>query len=633
MEPRRRNIIVVAVVVIILAAGVGGYFALQKSSVSATCGGKETTTICVDQAETVDSLDPMVTFSTPGWAAVQQVYQGLVQYNGTSVTNYSGILAKDWSIIYDNVTGLESYVFHLYPGAHFSNGDPYNAYVQWYSFNRALLLAQGPQFILEENFFTTNFNVTNPLNYTSNLTLVKAANTTLDNDLNSWNFFDPSSAQIALMGEPAQSFQVLNNLTLQLNLGYGYLGTNYTYVLATLSSPIASAVDPTWIDANGGVSIAAVNGYLTTHTLGTGPYTLQNYNPVEGGGYTLAPDPNYWGKAAAAAEPWNNNLQPANTTVDLVFQGTLDVTISDLCTGKVAEASFAYIGTSTVDSLSSCSNVVVQPLSLVVGSTSGAWWVYLNQTVFPFNNLSVRAAIAHAINWTEIIQQAFGGWATQWVGPVPPGYPYYNPANLPPYAYNLTLAKQEIANSPCANNACKGTSISYSYLDIGADWAEMAQFLVTDLSAIGLSITALPISLPDLYVEQGISGGKCETSTAANGGPFYMGQEFYTADYVAPDDYTQNDAYSLGSANMCMAGFSNLTVDKLVFQAASESNPVNLTNDYANMTSIMYYNYTDVWAVVPTSFSVTTSNLHGNVINAMGSAEEYALEFNTQWLS
>ena len=633
MEPRRRNIIVIAVVVVLVAAGVGGYFVLQHSSVSATCGGSERTTICVDQAELPDSLDPQVTFSTPGWAAVQQVYQGLVQYNGTSVTTFTGQLAHNWTNFSNPLTGFTSFRFSLYPGVHFSNGDPYNAYVQWYSFYRSLLIAQGPQFILEQNFYSTNFSTTDPLSYYSDLSAINAANTTLTSDLNSWDFTNPSPAALADMKESYQSFQVIDNLTIQLNLGYGYLDSNYTYLLASISAPNSDAVDPIWIDAHGGVAPSSVNDYLTTHTLGTGQYLLEDYNTVEGGGYTLVPDSNYWGTAAAAAEPWDNNLQPANTTVDVIFQPTLDVTISDLLSGKVAEASFAYIGPSTITSLIGHSNLVVQPLPIVVGSTSGAWWVYLNQSVFPFNNLSVREAMAHAVNESQIIQQAFGGYAQSWVGPVPPGYPYYDPANLPPYPYNLTLAKQEIANSPCANNACKGTTLNYEYLDVGADWAEMAEFLVDDFAAIGLTVNALPISLPDLYVEQGLTAGKCTSSTSANGGPFYMGQEFYTSDYISPDDWTQNDAVSTGSANMCMAGYANATMDSLVYTAAGESNPANLTADYTNITALMYYNYTDIWTVVPTSFAVYASNLHGVIINAMGSGEPYQILFNTQWLS
>ena len=644
MDPRRRNIIVIAVVVILVAAGIGGYFALKSSSVAATCGGSETTTICVDQAELPDTLDPQVTFSTPGWAAVQQVYQGLVQYNGTSVTTFTGQLAKSWTEEYNPLTGFDSWTFSLYPGAHFSNGDPYNAYVQWYSFYRSLLLIQGPQFILEQNFYSTNFSSTLPLNYSAPMASAKAANTTLAGYLNSWNFFDPTASEIAMMEEPLQSFQVINNLTLQLNLGYGYLESNYTYLLASISAPNSDAVDPSWIDANGGITVGQPNGYLTTHTLGTGQYILKNYAPVEGGGYDLVPTPNYWGVAAAAAEPWDNNLQPANTSVDVVFQSTIDVTISDLAHGKVAEASFAYTGPSTINDLRGYSNVIVDALPTVVSSTSGSWWVYLNQSASfpgvsgknPLSNLSVREAISHAINYSEIIQHAFGGYAQQWVGPVPPAYPYNNnvTANLPYYSYNLALAKKEIADSPCANGACAGKTLNFEYLDLGDDWAEMAQDIYTDLLAIGITINPTEISLPTLYDEQSVNGaGICVSATSANGGPFPMGLEFYTSDYVSPDDWTQNDAVASGSANLCMAGYNNQTVTNLTYRAAGESNPVNLTNDYTTMTDLMYYNYSEIWTVVPTSFAVYTTNLHGVIINAMGSAEPYQILFNTQWLS
>jgi len=102
---------------------------------------------------------------------------------------------------------------------------------------------------------------------------------------------------------------------------------------------------------------------------------------------------------------------------------------------------------------------------------------------------------------------------------------------------------------------------------------------------------------------------------------------------VSPDDWTQNDAYSLGSANRCMAGYANATVDSLVFQAAAESNPANLTADYTAITTAMYENYSEIWLVVPTAFAVHSTNLQGIVINPMGSAEPYQVELNSQWLS
>jgi peptide/nickel transport system substrate-binding protein len=138
------RILAVVVVVILVIAGIGVYFALRNSSTS-SCGSSQTANICVDQAEIPDSLDPAVTFSTPGWAAVQQVYQGLVNYNGSSVTSFSGVLAtNNGTLSYNPATNFSTYTFELRQGVTFSNGDPYNAYVQWYSLYRSLLLDELP---------------------------------------------------------------------------------------------------------------------------------------------------------------------------------------------------------------------------------------------------------------------------------------------------------------------------------------------------------------------------------------------------------------------------------------------------------------------------------------------------------
>ena len=622
MNPLYRNIIAIVIVVLVIAGAVTLRVVTQQCLT-------QTNPMLVDQSEVPDSLDPGETFSTPGWAAVQQVYQGLVNYNGSSSTTFMGELAKNWS---ESSNELQ-YNFTLWPNVHFSNGDPYNAYVQWYSFYRSLLLVGGPQFILEENFYSTDFNASNPLSYLSNITNVTNANATLVNDLNTWNFFNPNATEIALMGMANQSFVVLNPYEIQLNLGYGYLGTPYTYLLASISAPNSYAVDPAVVDANGGLIEGQPNAWMSTNMVGTGPYLMAYYNGLPGGGYSLVPDPNYWGKADWPGVPWNNLIQPANTTVDVVFQDSVDITTNDLIVGDVAEASFAYIGPGTIHVLQGKACLSVQILPPVYGSTSGSWWVYLNQNQFPFNNLSVRAAIAHSTNYNQIIQQAFGGYASQWVGPVPPAYPYYDPANLTPYQYNESLAQQEIQDSPCANHACAGTSIKYEYLDTGIDWAETAQFLKQDLATIGITINPIPISLPDLYEEQALTNGVCTTTTGANGGPFYMGQEFYTSDYISPDDWTQNDAQAAGSANMCMSEYNNITVTNDTYLAAETANATNLTALYTNMTNLMYYNYTDIWLVVPDAVNVFSTRLHGYIENPMASAEPYAFLFNTQWAS
>lgn len=603
MNPRTR-VIVIAVVIVVIIAGVGAYLVLSRTSNG--CSLKSSNPIVLDQPEVPDSMDPAVTFSTPGWAAVEQVYQTLVIYNGSSYTSFVGELAKNWSASSDGF----HWNFTLWSGIHFSNGDPVNAYVLWFSLYRTLLMNQGPAFILSQNFGIPG-NATN-----------------LTNELNTWNFFSPTTAEVQNMSADNQSFRALSPLTFQVNLGFGYLGSvPYHYILPTLSAPVSAAIDPKLVQANGLVVDGAKNSYFGVNMLGDGQYTLQGtFNP-SGTGFSLVPDPNYWGKTIATQEPWNPMIQPANRTIQTDFQSESSLVVQDLRSGSAGVGSFTYIGPSTLSELQGISCVTVKALPTVYGATAGSWWIYMNQSQQPFNNLTVREAVVHAIDYNTIIQRAFGGDASQWVGPVPPSYPDYNPANLPAYSYNLTLAKALMAKSPWPSGYPK--TLNYEYLNLGA-WSDVATILAGDLAQIGITINPIGISLDQLYQNQQIgSDGQCIGQDPAHGGPYPIGQEFYTSDYIAPDDWTQNDALSYGSANLCMSGYTNSNVDNWTLQAAGTSDPGQLSQIYTNITSAMYYNYTDAWLVVPTSFAVYNNAVLGEIFNPMGSALPYVMLYNT----
>jgi len=620
-NPRTLMLIVVVVAIVVIVSGAAAYIVLTRPATQA-CTLTSMNPLIFDQPEKPDSLDPHVTFSTPGWGIVQQVYQSLVNYNGTDYQTYVPVLAASYSHSPDYF----NWTFHLRQDVRFSNGDPFNAYVMWFSLNRALVMNQAGSFILQENFWYPGLNYYSDANASANASLWMA------NNLNTWNFVNPTPSQIAVMEAGNNSFQVIDQYTIQLNMGAGYLGMiPYTYLLASIAGPIASAVDPAVIQAHGGVT-NNTNDFMSLNMLGTGPFVLTNYNQATG--YLLSPTPGYWATSDAAAAPWNNIIQPARSSIQIDFQPLPNLAVSDLKTGQVAGASFAYLGPSTINDLKAAACVQVQATNLVFGSTAGGWWIYMNQGVAPFNDINVRAAVVHAINYQEIIDVAFGGFATRWVGPVPPGYPYYNPANLTPYPYDLSLARQEMNASAYPLPNGYGPTLNYEYIDLG-DWAEVAQLLKSDLAKIGVKINPVGISLDDLYTiqTQDPTTAECIAQTTYKGGPFPIGQEFYTSDYIAPDDWTQNNAISYGSANMCMAGYANTTVDNLVIDAAGQSNPANLTADYTAITKAMYDNYTVAWLVIPTQFQVTSPLLKGFVSNPMGAALPFVVMQNTEYAS
>ena len=612
------------VAIIVVVSAIAAVYILTRPAVT-VCSVSSTNPLIFDQPETPDSLDTAFTFTTPGWGVVQQVYQELVMYNGSSYTTFLPVLAKSWTESTDHM----NITFHLRSGVHFSNAHAFNAYVMWFSLYRTLVMNQAPTFILSNNFGFPHTNATSDPSDIANETAI------IENYLNTGDFQSPNATLMSAMTNPDQSFQVIDNLTIQLNLGRGALGpVAYPYIYATLAAPVAAALDPQYVKAHGGVSNTS-NDWMTTHALGTGPYMLPVYDK-SATSYTLRVDTNYWGATAASKETWNNALQSAKRDIEIDKQSDPAITTNDLKSGRVVGASFAYLGPSTVNNLKGLACLNVQPLDVVYGSTAGAWWIYMDQQHAPFNNWSVRAAVSHAINYDRIIQLAFGGNAARWVGPVPPGYPNYNPSNLTPYSYDLRLARQYMNNSPyplTSVNPVQGgypTPVKYAYVDLG-DWPEVATLLQDDLAKIGITLVPTPITFDNLYEEQSMTGTVCTTDTTTNGGPFYMGQEFYTSDYISPDDWTFNDAISWGSANVCASRYANDTVDKLVSQAASETDATAQRQQYAQMTRIMYDNYSNVWLVSPTQFAVSNQVLKGVVSNPMGSALPFTMLFNSEY--
>jgi peptide/nickel transport system substrate-binding protein len=496
----------------------------------------------------------------------------------------------------------------------------------WFSLYRAIVMNQAGSFILQENFWYPG------LTYSSSASDTANATAWLTSILNAWNFLSPTPAQKAVMAANNQSFQAVDAYTIVLHTGNGSLGHKpYSFLLATLAGPIASAVDPKVVQQNGGVNKGEANSWMATHMVGTGSFVLSgaSLDIVSAPSYTIVPDPKYWGRNASLAEPWNNMIQPAKSSIEVDFQNNPAIAVNDMKTGRVVGASFAYIGPSTIHSLQNVACVSVAPLNDVYGSTAGAWWIYMNQNTPPFNNISVRKAVVHAINYDRIIQVAFGGYGTRWVGPVPPEYPNYNPDGLTPYKYNLTLAKQDMSQSPWPSGYPQ--TLNYEYVNLG-DWAEVAILLKDDLAQIGIKIN--PVSIPNIGALLGIQGsdsGGCIAQQPLNGGPFPIGQEFYTSDYISPDDWTQNNALSTGSANACMSSYNNATMDQNVIDAATTSNPTAVKNLYAAITRMMYDNYTNAWLVVPTQFAVTNTHLHGAVPNPMGAAQPFVVVMNTQY--
>lgn len=240
-----RTTSVVAVIVVIVLAAVAGYFVVYQpgapsittatTATTTTEAGPGPTTLVVDKANELQSVDPAFDYEYAGWEVIANVYEPLVTYDRKDPTKFVGVLAESWTSSADGML----YTFKLRQGVKFSNGDEFDANAVKYSIDRVLKMNQPPVWMLSQ-----------------------------DLDLN--------------------SVKVIDKYTVEFHLTQAYAP-----FLATLATMTASIVNPNEVEAHGGVVADSTNPWMDSNAAGTGPFVLQEW--IKGDHLTLARNPVYWG--------------------------------------------------------------------------------------------------------------------------------------------------------------------------------------------------------------------------------------------------------------------------------------------------------------------------------------------------
>ena len=564
------------------------------------------TSVQVDELTQPDTLDPAVTYETSGWEVVEQIYQGLVMYQGNSYTSFNRVLASSWTV---SPSAL-NYTFVLRPNVKFSNGAPLNAYVMWYSIYRTIVMNQAPAWILQQNLAAgngINLNVTDAM-------------------LNSIDYSNPSPANLSVMSYPDQSVVALNSSAVQFNLGWGYNGmAPYSAFLATLLTPMANAVDPVFIGAHGGVVANSSNGYMTTHTIGTSFITLQSW--VLGQSVSLVKNTNYWADSLPSSE-LNSDISPAILNNVVIYYKDAATSIADMRSGAVQ---MIGVPVTYYNVTSQIPGVTTKTLPIVFGSSQDVHYVYMDTLAFPlFNDTNVRKAIANAIDYQTIIRLVFNEHAQSWVGPVPPGFQYYNEstAGLSPYQYNPVQAAVSLAAAGFVAHLPTGTvlnpggrqfpTVPFLYCSDTPTDQPTAEIISSNLAAIGIPTTlnALPFKEYSTVID----------SFADQNTTYAMGLAFYSEDYTAAIDYVSyfTQGYYIGTG-----GYYDPVTYNLTTLAATSTDPSQIISAFQSITRNMYQNYTDIWLYVPEFMAVTSISFTGFTASPAGSGMGYFLYYNT----
>jgi peptide/nickel transport system substrate-binding protein len=602
----------IVVVVVLLVAVVAGVYLYSMSKIPTTGTTSSSTSqlptsLVVEEESQPDSLDPAVSYTTPGWEITEQVYQGLLAPDRTSYTSYVGVLARDWQISPDGMT----YTFSLRTGVTFSNGDPFNAYVMWFSLYRTLVMNQGPAWILGQNLAAGNgmdFNVTAEI-------------------LNSIDYTNPSSKDLTYLAYPNQSVQVNGPDQLIIHLGYGYNGNApYSAFLATLYGSYALAVDPKVVQANGGVVADERNNWMETHAIGTSFYELQSW--IQGQSITLTRNPNYWGANVPEAER-NYAIQPAILDTINLYYKPASTMIADL---RSNTAQIIIAPSSQYGVLKQTPGVTTSILPTAFGSSQGIFFIYMDPYAFaPFQDRRVREAIAHAIDYKSIIHTVLNDLATQWIGPVPPGFPYYNESisGLQPYEFDPAKAARLLADAGYKSTLPDGTvlngagksfpSFNFLYDSDASTEAQVSEIISSELHSVGVNVVLTPLTFKQ-YANVITSTENVDNTN------YPFGISFYSEDYTASIDYV---SAMTTTGQIGFSAYSNQTVIDWTNTAATSLDESTIIQSFHDITQAMYYDYTDIWLYVPYFTAANRSNVAGMIPNPAGSGAGYFMFYNT----
>ena len=470
-----RTLAIGVILILVIAVAAVAYYVSSTTTTTTTSSSSSTFVLnptnssqLIDEspAAAYDSLDPAVGFFvTDGYFA--NVFQGLVQYNGSSGTEVVPSLASSWTYS----KNYENYTFTMRQNTWFSNKDPINAYVAWFSFVRGNWI-NAPTTAYYSNYIDLFYSGAVPFNSAvcSTYPAASSCQTMPDAAGNVWawgledalssvfgiplnnenelaaalnnvlSHFNTANSSIqALMAYPHQAFVASTSTTFQMNLVQPY-----SLLLLALPPQWGAIVDPVYIDANGGVTNNTVVPKLSTGGMvGSGPYKYGTIGPSESF-LVLNANPNYWAKGVSGL---SSVLQPAVIpTVIMKFGLEPSTQIQDFGSNNaqivfpsVLEFSDLYSSYKYAKYFS-FNQLLVDAGAPLCDLANG-----INTQVYPTNSTLLREGMVHSVNYTQILDELYTyngkALASLSLPPVPPGWgPLDNPQNTPLYSYNVNLA-------------------------------------------------------------------------------------------------------------------------------------------------------------------------------------------------
>lgn len=339
-----------------------------------------------------------------------------------------------------------------------------------------------------------------------------------------------------------QEARVVDEYTLELTLNnpMGFLPAAFSSSYFGINSPAAVQ------------EVGADYGTPAGGAVGTGPFQFVEW--VDGTSVTLERYADYWGEPAGVEQ--------------LVFRGIEDPTarLAELQAGSIDMAvSLSPDDRETIEGDSSL-EVVTATENLNIG------YIGLHQANTPLENQQVRQAVAHAVDWNEVVAAFFGEGATVATQFIPPGLVGFRD-DLEPYAYDPERARELLAEAGFAD----GFSTQLWYMPVSRPYFPSAEPVASAIASY----------LADIGIQAELQTEDWGTYLDDNQtGKFPMYMLGWSADFADPDNFIYT--FFGGQEAELNFGYQNQEVTDLLVQARQEPDEAARAELYGQASQIIY---------------------------------------------
>lgn len=309
-------------------------------------------------------------------------------------------------------------------------------------------------------------------------------------------------------------------------------------VVVTLTAPT-----PNLLASLGGFKGVAIvkksnveSGAVKTEPIGSGPFTVASY--TAGDSIELVRNDSYWG------------TKPKLDGVTFTFVKDPTVALQNLRGGEVQWTD--NLPPQQVPALREDDELVVRSVP-----SSDYWYLALNQSRAPYDNVEVRRAVAFALDRAAITKAAKFGLATVNQTAIPEDSAFYY--DYAPYQRDPAQAKQLLAAAG-VTDLTMDLMVTNEY----PETVTAAQVIAAQLKDVGITVTIRTLDFAQWLDEQG----------KGNFDSFMLGW----LGNIDPDEFYYAQHHSQGTFNF--HGYRNPAVDSLLDQARTETDQATRKRQY-----------------------------------------------------